>query len=96
MSQVHKVKVYGHVLSVKSARNPEFTHDVARMVDQQMRDIARENKNTTTEQIALLASMNLAGQLLEERRNEASLIQKVAEMRTKVEEELRVAEEKFS
>lgn len=88
MSRAQKVKVYGHVFSIKTSRDPAFTQEVAHHIDRQMREVAGDNKNSTTEQIALLAALNIAGQLLEERRNNEAVLTKVSQLRRLVEAEI--------
>lgn len=93
MSKAQKVKVYGHVFSIKSSREAAFTQQVAQYVDRQMREVAVANKNSTTEQIAVLTALNMAGQLLEERRNDETLLSKVSELRRTVEAEIQKDED---
>ncbi len=62
------VTIYGENYTVKAGEDPAYIEEVARFVDEKMRDIAAGGKIVTTSKIAILAALNIADELLNDRR----------------------------
>ena len=62
------VTIYGESYTVKAGEDPAYIEEVARFVDGKMRDIAAGGKIVTTSKIAILAALNIADELLNDRR----------------------------
>ncbi len=68
------VKIFGQSLNLKSSVNPEYTVRLAEYVDSQIHKVSRQSNDPM--KVALLALMNIANELFEEKkakeeRNEA-------------------------
>ena len=59
------VEIFGHSLSLRSAANPEYTLELAEFVDSEIRKVSRQSNDPI--KVVLLASMNIANELFEER-----------------------------
>lgn len=60
-----KVSIYGEEYSIRGNSDPDYILRVADLVDKKMRAIALNSKNKSPNRIAVLAAMNLAGELLD-------------------------------
>ncbi len=63
--QTVKVVILGEEYPIRGSAEPEFILRVAEYVDRKMRDIASKSKNRSPEKLAVLAALNIAGELLE-------------------------------
>lgn len=68
------VQIFGQSLNLKSSVNPEYTARLAEYVDSQIHKVSRQSNDPM--KVALLALMNIANELFEEKkakeeRNEA-------------------------
>jgi cell division protein ZapA len=62
------VTIFGGEYRVKGPEDSEYVRDVARLVDERMREVADHQNITSQSRVAILASLNLADELLRERR----------------------------
>jgi len=60
-----RVSIFGEEYSIRGEGDKEFIMRVADLVDRQMRTIALKSKNKSPARIAVLAALNIAGELLE-------------------------------
>ncbi len=60
------VEIFGQQLNLKSAADPQYASDLAEFVDDQIRKVASQSNDPL--KVALLASMNIANELFEERK----------------------------
>jgi|GEM_PF-1126965 len=63
-TEVVEVKILGKGFQVKSQYDPQFTIDTAEMVNQRMKELIGKSKTFSTEAVAILAAMNIAGDYL--------------------------------
>ncbi len=63
------VSIFGESYTVKAGPDPDYITEVARFVDGKMRDIAAGGKIVTTSKIAILAALNIADELMSDRRD---------------------------
>lgn len=59
------VEIFGHSLNLKSSANAEYTLELAEYVDSEIRKVSRQSNDPI--KVVLLASMNIANELFEER-----------------------------
>ncbi len=59
------VEIFGHSLSLRSSANTEYTLELAEYVDSEIRKVSRQSNDPI--KVVLLASMNIANELFEER-----------------------------
>lgn len=62
------VEIYGQQLNLKSAADPEYTSKLADFVDGHIRKVSSQSNDPL--KVALLASMNIANELFEERKSQ--------------------------
>jgi len=76
-----EVKILGKTFEVKSQFDPDFTTETANLVNAKMNELAGKSHSITTEKVAILAAMNIAGDYLRLIRSEtnrrSALIQKI-------------------
>jgi len=76
-AQVVKVVIFGEEYSVRGSDDPEYINNVASFLDKRMLEIASKNKNMPPTRIAVLAALNLAGELFDEQKKNAENISEV-------------------
>lgn len=59
-----EVKILGKSFQVKSQYDEKFTADTAELVNSRMKELIGKSKNFSTETVAILAAMNIAGDYL--------------------------------
>jgi len=67
-TRIVKVVIFGGEYSVRSSDDTEFILSAAEYVDKKMREIAVKNKSMSPNRIAILAALNLAGELFDLKR----------------------------
>jgi cell division protein ZapA len=60
------VEIFGQQLNLKSSADPEYAARLAQYVDEQVQKVANQSNDPL--KVALLASMNIANELFEERK----------------------------
>ncbi len=84
-SSTEKVEIFGQEYKIKGAGDPGYIHRIAGYVDSKMREIAHSSGIMSQSRIAILAALNIADELYQER-----------EGREKVKEELDVQAARLS
>ncbi len=76
-----EVKILGKTFEVKSQFDPDFTVETASLVNLKMNELAGKTATISTEKVAILAAMNIAGDYLRLKRSEThrrnALMQKI-------------------
>ena len=76
-----EVKILGKTFEVKSQFDPDFTMETANLVNVKMNELAGKAHTISTEKVAILAAMNIAGDYLRLKRSETNrrnaLMQKI-------------------
>lgn len=67
-NKVISVEIFGQQLHLKSAADPAYTAQLAEYVDSQIRKVSRQSNDPL--KVVLLASMNIANELHEERKKQ--------------------------
>ncbi len=65
-----RVNIYGEEYTVRSGGDVKYIQEIAEYVDRKMRDIAEKTANKSPARIAILAALNMAGELFQERQNQ--------------------------
>ena len=65
MSSSKKIQIYGKTYSLKSSSSEVDAEEVAGYVDSRMRELAAARSKTSTLDLAILAALNIAQELLE-------------------------------
>ena len=65
MSNSKKIQIYGKTYSLKSSSSEMDAEEVAGYVDSRMRELATARSKTSTLDLAILAALNIAQELLE-------------------------------
>ena len=65
MSSSKKIQIYGKTYSLKSSSSEIDAEEVAGYVDSKMRELATARSKTSTLDLAILAALNIAQELLE-------------------------------
>ena len=65
MSSSKKIQIYGKTYSLKSSSSEVDSEEVAGYVDSRMRELAAARSKTSTLDLAILAALNIAQELLE-------------------------------
>lgn len=76
------VEIFGKVYTVRGDKDPDYVRRVAEFVDRKMREISQVTETVSTSRIAILASLNIADELmtmLEESEELRSRIKKLTE-----------------
>ncbi len=61
------VVIMGEEYTIKSTFSPQSMHRAARLVDRLLRALSERHVSSSSHQLAILAALNLAHQLLEQR-----------------------------
>ncbi len=75
--RTHRVEIFGQQYGLRAEVSEEHVRQVARLVDERMRDVASRTRAVATLQIAVLAALDLASDLLEEREARQALVRSV-------------------
>jgi cell division protein ZapA len=65
MSSSKKIQIYGKTYNLKSSSSEVDAEEVADYVDSRMRELATARSKTSTLDLAILAALNIAQELLE-------------------------------
>ncbi|MFQ5718472.1 MAG: cell division protein ZapA [Acidobacteriota bacterium] len=60
-----QVEIHGKLYSLRSGGDPTVIKDVARFVDEKMRQVAEQTETVDTADMAILAALNIASELFD-------------------------------
>lgn len=78
MSSV-KVEICGSEYRIRGDADPECIQEIAHYVDSKMREVTSETSLGSTLKVAILAALNIAGELFREREDRNRLLAQVQE-----------------
>jgi cell division protein ZapA len=78
MSSV-KVEIYGSEYRIRGDADPESIQEIAHYVDSKMREVDSETALGSSLKVAILAALNIAGELFRERDDRNKLLAEVEE-----------------
>ncbi len=67
------VQIFGKSYPLRGDANPEYTQKLAQYVEEQMKKVAAQSSAVDTQKIAVLAALNIANELFQEREKEAEM-----------------------
>jgi cell division protein ZapA (FtsZ GTPase activity inhibitor) len=65
MQHTHKVTVGKESFQIRSDQPPSIIENIAKYVDSQIKELSKSQMRGDTSRLAILAAMNIAGELLE-------------------------------
>jgi cell division protein ZapA len=91
-----KIQIYGKTYSLKSSSDQVRTEEVAAYVDAKMHELAEARSKTSSTDLAVLAALNIAQELMELQNqteaNDKVQNEKIGRMLEALEEEIQVIE----
>jgi cell division protein ZapA len=93
VSRSVKVTVAGQKLAIRTTAKPKYVKELASYVTGKVDEIRKTGRIQSTQQLALLAAMNIADELVQLRESEAALKRQVHEKTQKILEYLESAEQ---
>ena len=91
-----KIQIYGKTYSLKNSSDQVNTEEVAAYVDAKMRELAEVRSKTSSADLAVLAALNIAQELMELQNqteaNDKAQGEKIGQMLEALEEEIQVVE----
>lgn len=79
-----EVRILGKPYAIRSDVDADFTNSTADLVNDKMRELAGRAGGAGTEKVAVLAAMNLAGELLRLKSENAGLKEKLQKKTKKI------------
>ena len=73
------VRIFGADYPVRSHADPEYVIEIAKTVDEAMRGVSRNKVIKSTGDIAVMAAMNLAGDLFRTRKQLRAALQQIGD-----------------
>lgn len=74
-----KVEIHGSEYRIRGDADPEQIQEIAHYVDSKMREVSDETSLGSTLKVAILAALNIAGELFRERDDRNKLLAQVEE-----------------
>lgn len=74
-----KVEIYGSEYRIRGDADPEHIQEIAHYVDSKMREVTKETSLGSSLKVAILAALNIAGELFRERDDRNRLLAQVQE-----------------
>ena len=91
-----KIQIYGKTYSLKTSSDQVSTEEVAAYVDAKMRELAEVRSKTSSADLAVLAALNIAQELIELQKqndaNDKSHEEKIGRMIEALEDEIQTIE----
>jgi cell division protein ZapA len=91
-----KIQIYGKTYSLKTSSNQVSTEEVAAYVDAKMRELAEVRSKTSSSDLAVLAALNIAQELMELQKqthtNDKVHEEKIGRMLVALEDEIQAIE----
>ena len=91
-----KIQIYGKTYSLKSSSDQVSTEEVAAYVDAKMRELAEVRSKTSSANLAVLAALNIAQELIELQNqtetNDKAQDEKIGRILEALEEEIQMVE----
>jgi len=77
-----EIKVFGQTYTVKTEAEENYIQEVAKYVNEKMDEVLKKTKSVSTLNVAILTALNIADDLLKEKRKRIALLQEI-EVRSK-------------
>jgi cell division protein ZapA len=79
-----RVNIFGNEYTLLSENNDDYVKEIARYIDDKMREIDRSNQVKSTVKVAILAALNIADELYQERLYRKKLLEQINEEAKKI------------
>ncbi len=83
-TQKIRVNIFGSEYVLKASENQEYIINIAKFVDEKMRAIDKTNSINSKSKVAILAALNIAEELFEERDYRDRLLNQINEQSRKL------------
>jgi cell division protein ZapA len=74
-----KVEIYGSEYRIRGDADPDYIQEIAHYVDSKMNEVTKETSLGSSLKVAILAALNIAGELFRERDDRNRLLAQVQE-----------------
>jgi len=72
-----EIKVFGQTYTVKTEAEENYIQEVAKYVNEKMDEVLKKTKSVSTLNVAILTALNIADDLLKEKRKRIALLQEI-------------------
>lgn len=72
-----EIKVFGQTYTVKTDAEEDYIQEVARYVNEKMEEVLKKTKSVSTLNVAILTALNIADDLLKEKKERIALLQEI-------------------
>ena len=72
-----EIKVFGQTYTVKTDAEENYIQEVAKYVNEKMDEVLKKTKSVSTLNVAILTALNIADDLLKERRKRVALLREI-------------------
>ena len=72
-----EIKVFGQTYTVKTDAEEDYIQEVAKYVNEKMDEILKKTKSVSTLNVAILTALNIADDLLKEKKKRIALLQEI-------------------
>jgi cell division protein ZapA len=79
-----KVDIFGNEYSLVADNNEEYLREVAKYVDKKMRNMDKNQSFKASTKVAILAALNIADELFQERADKEKIIKRLNEKTEKM------------
>ena len=77
-----EIEVFGQNYTVKTDEEEDHVREIAKYVNEKIEEILKKTRSVSTWNVAILAALNIADELLKERENRRTLLREI-EVRSK-------------
>src|SRR4030043_2464457 len=72
-----EIKVFGQTYTVKTDAEENYIQEVAKYVNEKMDEVLKKTKSVSTLNVAILTALNIADDLLKEKKKRIALLQEI-------------------
>jgi cell division protein ZapA len=72
-----EIKVFGQTYTVKTEAEEDYIQEVAKYVNEKMDEVLKKTKSVSTLNVAILTALNIADDLLKEKKERIALLQEI-------------------
>jgi cell division protein ZapA len=72
-----EIKVFGQTYTVKTEAEEDYIQEVAKYVNEKMDEVLKKTKSVSTLNVAILTALNIADDLLKEKKERIVLLQEI-------------------
>jgi cell division protein ZapA len=77
MERTVEIKVFGQTYTVKTDAEEDHIQEVARYVNEKMDEVLKKTRSVSTLNVAILTALNIADDLLREKKGRAALLREI-------------------